>query len=177
MRATPRIHDLAAELLTYPAADRTAIFGAAAIELGLALPEFRSGLESLAAAATSGPAGALEESYAAAFDNRADRALEVGWHAFGENYARGAFLVRMRERIRECGLAETTELPDHLSHVLRVLGRVDERQAQLLTEALVLPAVDKMLAAAPETDMWRPALRAARHVLSTHLSSQEPVHV
>ena len=59
----------------------------------------------------------LQELYAATFDLDPTCSLEVGWHLFGENYERGEFLVRMREQLRRSGIPETTELPDHLTHL------------------------------------------------------------
>jgi nitrate reductase assembly molybdenum cofactor insertion protein NarJ len=176
MSASIDIHDRCADLLEYPSTGGGARVIAAASALISLEPGVGEALRPLIELAGTGRTGALEETYAASFDNNADRALEVGWHAFGENYTRGAFLVRMRERLREHGIPETSELPDHLSHVLRVLGRADERQARLLAEAIVLPAVEKMLAAAPKADPWRGAVEAARTVLKTHLPAQEPAH-
>src|SRR5262245_27256055 len=175
MRASTEAHDLAADLLEYPAAGGAAGIAAAAAAVVSLFPELREALRPLSDLALEGRIEVLEESYAAAFDNNAERALEVGWHAFGENYARGAFLVRMRERLRDCGIEESSELPDHLSHVLRVLARTEARQAGLLAEAIVLPAVEKMLAAAPEGDPWRGPVIAARCVLKTHVA-QEAAH-
>lgn len=78
----------------------------------------------------------LEELYTRTFDNNPDRALEVGWHVFGETYDRGAFLVRMRGLIRDAGLVEGTELPDHLNNLLPVLGRISgEAAADLASTA------------------------------------------
>ena len=71
--------------------------------------------------------------------------LEVGWHLYGEDYHRGAFLVRMRGLLREHGVPEETELPDHLTHVLPVLGRLDDARAEALARGYVLPALVKML--------------------------------
>ena len=42
----------------------------------------------------------LEEVFTQTFDINPLSALEVGWHLFGEEYARGMFLVRMREECR-----------------------------------------------------------------------------
>jgi nitrate reductase assembly molybdenum cofactor insertion protein NarJ len=176
MRASVDIHDRIADLLGYPSAGGAARVLAIASDVASFEPGLAEALRPLIELAGTGRTGELEESYAAAFDNNAERALEVGWHAFGENYTRGAFLVRMRERLREHGIQETSELPDHLSHVLRVLGRAEERQATLLTEAIVLPAVEKMLAAAPKADPWRGAVEAARELLKTHLAAGEPAH-
>jgi nitrate reductase delta subunit len=170
------LHDLVADLLEYPSRRGAEAIAARADALAAEAPELRACLAPLRAVAREGSLGALEESYAAAFDNNAERALEVGWHAFGENYTRGAFLVRMRERLRECGIEESGELPDHLSHVLRVLGRTEERQARLLSEAIVLPAVEKILAALPESESWRGPVMAAAWVLETHVAKAVSSH-
>jgi nitrate reductase assembly molybdenum cofactor insertion protein NarJ len=177
MRASIELHDRTAELLEYPSGGRSGAVAAAAERLAADLPALRAALAPLIALAESGGPGALEESYAAAFDNTDARALEVGWHAFGENYTRGAFLVRMRERLRACGVPETTELPDHLSHVLRVLGRSSEHEARVLSQGIVLPAVEKVLAALPAESAWRGAVEAAALVLRSHLALGEPAHV
>lgn len=173
MRASITIHDLVADLLEYPSARGSAAVEALARRVASTVPAAADSLGTLLELAAAGREGELEESYAAAFDNNADRALEIGWHAFGENYTRGAFLVRMRERLRECSVRESGELPDHLSHVLRVLGRCEDHQARMLTEAIVLPGVDRILAATPPGDPWRGAVEAARHVLETHVRARE----
>ena len=67
---------------------------------------------------------ALEEAFTGTFDVNPACALEVGWHLFGEEYARGMFLVRMREELRKYGLAESSELPDHVSHVLAIVNAI-----------------------------------------------------
>jgi nitrate reductase delta subunit len=67
----------------------------------------------------------LQELYAATFDLDPACSLEVGWHLFGENYERGEFLVKMRGELRRLGVAESTELPDHLTHALAALGHME----------------------------------------------------
>lgn len=86
----------------------------------------------------------LEETYTKTFDVNPDCALEVGWHLFGEEYTRGLFLVRMREELRRYGLAESAELPDHITHVLDVIGAMPKSEAARFVRACVLPAVETM---------------------------------
>jgi hypothetical protein len=66
---------------------------------------------------------------------------------FGEEYARGLFLVRMREEMRKYNLPEAVELPDHITHVLAVIGAMPEDEAKRFVTACVLPAVAKMKSA------------------------------
>jgi nitrate reductase delta subunit len=99
-------------------------------------------------AATVAPlsVGDLEELYTSTFDLDPVCSLELGWHLFGENYSRGEFLVAMRQTLRRLGLEETTELPDHLTHVLRALGRMEPAEADRFSVNFVLPALEKMQA-------------------------------
>ena len=86
----------------------------------------------------------FEEAFTRTFDVNPACALEVGWHLFGEEYARGMFLVRMREELRKYGLSESAELPDHITHVLAVVGAMPDDEAERFVCACVLPAVRKM---------------------------------
>lgn len=86
----------------------------------------------------------LEEAFTGTFDVNPACALEVGWHLFGEEYARGMFLVRMREELRKYGIPETTELPDHITHVLGVVSAMPAEESVRFVRACVLPAVEKM---------------------------------
>ena len=88
-----------------------------------------------------------EEAFTGTFDIDPTCALEVGWHLFGEEYERGQFLVRMREELRKYGLEESTELPDHITHVLLLIAAMPEQEAKPFVTACVLPAVKKMYAA------------------------------
>ncbi len=86
----------------------------------------------------------VEESFTGTFDVNPACALEVGWHLFGEEYARGMFLVRMREELRKYSLPESNELPDHISHVLAVVASMPAEEAAKFVRACVQPAVQKM---------------------------------
>lgn len=87
----------------------------------------------------------LQELYTRTFDLNPVCALDVGWHLYGEAYERGRFLVRMREMLRQAGIEEGTELPDHLTAVLPALGRLAPDEAAAFASAYVLPAVRRML--------------------------------
>lgn len=87
----------------------------------------------------------LEELYTRTFDINPITSLEIGWHLYGEAYERGAFLVTMRELLREHGIPESTELPDHLVHVLQLLGRMDDAERDAFTSMFLFPALKRML--------------------------------
>jgi nitrate reductase molybdenum cofactor assembly chaperone NarJ/NarW len=111
------------------------------------------------------PAVEVEELYAATFDSSDDCALEVGWHLYGEAYQRGVFLVEMRGRLRQRGIEEGSELPDHLSHVLRWLAVADEKEGSRLERFALAPAVAAIVAglerrANPYAPLLRAVLRA-----------------
>lgn len=89
----------------------------------------------------------LQELYIQTFDLNPDCALDIGWHLFGENYERGEFLVKVRGEMRRYGVPESAELPDHLTHVLPLMARMEESDAAEFTAAFLLPALAKMLAA------------------------------
>lgn len=88
-----------------------------------------------------------EEWYTRTFDINPVCSLEIGWQLFGEEYHRGALLVRLRHELRRHGIEESTELPDHLTHVLSLLDRMADAEAQSFAACCVIPAVDKMLVA------------------------------
>jgi nitrate reductase molybdenum cofactor assembly chaperone len=87
---------------------------------------------------------AMQELYVQTFEFNPACTLEIGWHLFGENYERGEFLVRMREQLRRHGIAESTELPDHLTHLLPLLACMDHDEAAQLAGEFVLPALAKI---------------------------------
>jgi nitrate reductase assembly molybdenum cofactor insertion protein NarJ len=87
----------------------------------------------------------IQEMYTRTFDINPVCTLEIGWHIYGEDYARGALLVKLREQLRLVNVTESCELPDHLTHVLMLLGRIDGEKADDLAARYVLPGLDKML--------------------------------
>jgi nitrate reductase molybdenum cofactor assembly chaperone len=87
----------------------------------------------------------LQELYTQAFDLNPICSLELGWQLFGENYSRGAFLVEMRQMLRRLDVPESTELPDHITHVLLAFGRMPAKEANRFASRFLLPAIEKML--------------------------------
>lgn len=164
------LHDAWAEVLGYPQDEG----GARAVRatlgaLATRLPELADDLRPLAEYAVSAGNELLQERYTSTFDGSTSRALELGWHLFGESYSRGAFLVRMRQLLAEHGLVETGELPDHLGCVLGVLGRAPEDLAAALVRGSVLPALDKIVAGFGDAaDPYRAVLVGLRRFLDNH---------
>ncbi|MEP6715080.1 MAG: nitrate reductase molybdenum cofactor assembly chaperone [Terriglobia bacterium] len=89
----------------------------------------------------------IQELFIATFDWNPATSLDMSWHLFGEEYARGEFLVRMRGRLRRYGVPESTELPDHMTHVLAMLARMDDNSAEDFAREFAAPAVAKLQAA------------------------------
>ena len=137
MRPSTSPFDALADLFEYPREDHAERTRRLALRVAAEIPGAGADLESLVRFAATNPLGACEELYVVTFDANAERALEVGWQVFGEQYERGAFLVDLRGRMRSLGVAETTELPDHLTQVLRLVARMDENDARTLVERAV----------------------------------------
>ena len=144
MRPSPDLHDALAELFEYPREGHAARTRGLVARIAAEVPEAAPDLAPLARFAEERPLGECEELYVRTFDANAERALEVGWQVFGEQYERGAFLVDLRGRMRALGVAETTELPDHLTQVLRLLGRMDEDDARTLVARAVTPSLKRV---------------------------------
>ena len=78
-------------------------------------------------------------------------------------------LVRLRDLLRKHGVAEGTELPDHLTHVLPLLGRAPEGLASALAPGPVAQAVEKMHAGLESAaSPWTGVLEATRALLRMH---------
>lgn len=138
--------DALAGLLAYPDERTGEALRAALASLPAAFPAAARELEPLARAVADTPLHELEELFARTFDWSSDVALEIGWHLFGEQYERGAFLVRMRELLRGAAVEEGPDLPDHLGSCLRLLARVGAEEAAGLARTHVVPATAKIVA-------------------------------
>ncbi len=122
MRALIRL----ARLFAYPGDDYAACAAACAGELDVeALRRFAADVEGI-------PTTDLQERFVDTFDLDPHCSPELGWHLFGEQYARGEWLAALRGDLRRAGLDESGELPDHLVNVLRLLASEDGARAGAL---------------------------------------------
>lgn len=143
---TPTTGALLAELFAYPHEGYAVAVEAARRCLSRVDADAEKHLAEFAAAIERLTTTEREELFTRTFDINPIGALEIGWHLFGEDYHRGALLARLRVELRRHNIAETTELPDHLTHVLLLLDRMCEDEARDFALACVLPALEKMLA-------------------------------
>lgn len=147
-----KLYDAFAALFGYPAEDYRERVARCAAQLAPDHPELAARIDEFAENISGLSTETLQELYIQTFDLNPVCSLEVGWHLFGENYDRGTFLVRMRGLLRRFELAESEELPDHLSHVLAVLGRMPAEEAEEFVVACVFPALEKMRAGFKEKE-------------------------
>ncbi len=168
MNASTQLYDHLASLVQYPDFDFWQRIEESQRVIAAELPEAGELVERFVAHAESQDLAELEEQFTRTFDINPVVTLEVGYHMFGEQYERGTFLVYMRDQLREHGLPESCELPDHLMHVLQLAGRIEEAHAAALSREALRPTLDKMLAALADSDNpygW--ILEAIRLVVTT----------
>lgn len=125
-------------------------------------------LRAFAAAMAGLLPAARQEAFVQAFDLNPAAALEIGWHLFGERHERGAFLVDLRQLLREAGIAETGELPDHLLHVLPLVANMASQDAEAFVVRCLAPALDKIAAALSTGSPFVLLLRATRAAVTGH---------
>ena len=94
----------------------------------------------------------LQEKYTQTFDMNPGTCLDLGWHLYGEAYERGAFMLKIRELLRDQGHTESKELPDHLSHILAALDGLDPEDQKPMVNQFIQPALTKILDGFQETD-------------------------
>lgn len=163
--------DHLARLLSYPREDYQEAVQHCRQALSRELPEAASFLAKFAEAVQDKSAEELEELYTQTFDLNPACCLELGWHLYGENYERGELLVKVRSKLRRHGIAESIELPDHLTHVLPLLGRMDREEAGQFAASYLLPALEKMLASlAGKNNPFENVLQAVERLVQTQTS-------
>lgn len=147
MSHLPKVLNALSNLLNYPDEHTVQTAELLYVLLMDELPEAASEASVFGAFVDQHELWEVEEAFTGTFDVNPPCALEVGWHLFGEEYARGLFLVRMREELRKYNLPESVELTDHLHHVLAVVAAMPDDEATRFVKACVQPAVEKMKAA------------------------------
>lgn len=168
--------DALGPVLSYPAADYLALVEAARAALLAEHPAEADVLAAFRVEAGALSAGEREELFCRTFDLNPVCALEVGWHLYGEDYKRGEFLARLRAELAAHGLAEGTELADHLVHLLPLLERMAPDRAEELGSLFVVPAVRRMADGLAASDNpYRHVLSALLAVLTTRYPAVEEV--
>jgi nitrate reductase molybdenum cofactor assembly chaperone len=125
-----------------------------------------AGLAEFADQAESLGVPAMQELYTNTFDWNPAASLDLSWHLYGEQYARGEFLVTMRRTLRKYGIAETAELPDHLTHVLSLMSRLEPDAAESAARDYAAPAVAKLVASLEQAQSpFAAPMRAVRAAL------------
>lgn len=164
-----------ADLLRYPGEGNAGRIGERIEQISSSAPDLMPELEGLRSFSVDRPETELEELFSRTFDSNAERALELGWHLHGETYARGAFMVRMRAMLRDHGISESSELPDHISHVLCLLARSDEVLSRALAQGVLSPALAKIVAGFGETDNpYLGVMRALSRYLEREFAAASP---
>ncbi len=123
----------------------------------------------------------IEERFTYTFDLNADNCLEVGWHLYGEDYRRGRFLAAMRRNLMENHVEESLELPDHLSHCLRLIAVSSDREIQSFVREQLNPVVRKLAGQLDAENPYQSLMVSLHAFLSDHFgdsgSKLPPVEV
>ena len=152
MAASVETYDLLARLFAYPTGGYRDIVLESRVRLADSHPGAAELLRSFEENTSALSEADLEELFTRTFDLNPVCCPEVGWQLFGERYDRGSFLVWMRAQLREFGLSESGELPDHLLHVLSVLGRMEGDNACRFATDAVGPALARMIPSLEEKE-------------------------
>lgn len=147
--------DELAACLEYPEATTAARARRAADSLASFHPEVAAALWNLAVFLERAACGEAEERYTTLFDVNPVCTLHVGYHLFGESYARGELLAGLAGELRKADVSMNGDLPDFVPVLLRLLGRLALDDARMLREAALLPGLRKIAEAlAASNDPW-----------------------
>lgn len=87
-----------------------------------------------------------EELFVRSFDVQSITTLDLGYVLFGDDYKRGELLVNLNREHKMVKNDCRNELSDHLSNVLRLLPKMQDKEIVVeLVEKMLAPAVKKMI--------------------------------
>ncbi len=90
--------------------------------------------------------GTIEQLYQASFDIQAITTLDISYVLFGDDYKRGQMLSYLQRDQRALGIDPGTELPDHLSNILRTIAHMkDDLLREDLVRKALLPALEQII--------------------------------
>jgi nitrate reductase assembly molybdenum cofactor insertion protein NarJ len=88
----------------------------------------------------------LQELFTRSFDVQAITTLDVGYVLFGDDYKRGELLANLNREHREAGNNCGHELADHLPNILRLIGKLrDKELVEELVQEILAPALRQMI--------------------------------
>jgi nitrate reductase delta subunit len=159
------IYSLFADILDYPVKPIAKVMSDCAAELALECPEACVHMAAFQNAIAETSPGQLQEIYTNAFDLRPDCTSNLGYHLFGDDGRRGLFLAELKGRMEALGIALGSELPDHVSLLLRYMHHVEQERC-IVIEDCMLPAVSRMAEVLDSTENpYKHALRALLSLL------------
>jgi nitrate reductase delta subunit len=118
----------------------------------------------------------IEELFTSTFDLQALSDPYVGYQLCGESQARTLFLIKLQELYAKQDFSCGTELPDHLSVMLRFIGSIDDPQGntEIIVDAL-LPALEKIITGFETQDHpYRHLLNALQIYLTNTVETELP---
>ncbi len=134
------------EAFRYPSADFLQRVGECQTMLKEKYPDAAMEFEKFANYLVDKTIEEIEELYIKTFDIQAICYLDIGFVLFGEDYKRGMFLVHMKQEHRRAGTEYGTDLPDHLSSVLKLIHKTpDLAFRDDLVGNILMPALRKMI--------------------------------
>jgi nitrate reductase assembly molybdenum cofactor insertion protein NarJ len=83
----------------------------------------------------------------------------------------------MRNLLRENGVNESVELPDHLTHILPLLDRLEHHEKVQLNDKYLKPALTKMLAAFEDKQTAYAHVLRACDAMLLHSKAMTPAEV
>ena len=140
-------------LLSYPDAAVQTTAAACQKLLQQHFPEVAPQLQSFITALAETDQARIEEIFTSTFDLQPLCHPFVGYQLCGESQQRTMFLMKLQEIYRQHDYSAGSELPDHISEMLRFIGRIDDQvcRDELIIDGL-LPALEKIIAAIENDD-------------------------
>ncbi|MCC6824851.1 MAG: hypothetical protein IT172_03820 [Acidobacteria bacterium] len=127
--------------------------------------DFCNGIEEI-------PLTELQELYTRSFDLNPACALEIGYHLFGEDYKRGAFLASLRETQEGFDLGQEQQLPDHLPVLLRMIRCMDDDDLRgSLINLCLIPGLEKIIKKFKEVNPYLDLIKATAAALRGTVSA------
>jgi nitrate reductase delta subunit len=159
------LYSLFAGILGYPERPIGKPVGDCVAELAPEFPDAHARLNDFENAIGGKSLGQLQEAYTNAFDLRPDCTPNLGYHLFGDDGRRGLFLAELKGRMEACGIPLGSELPDHISLLLRYMHAAEQERYTLIEDCM-LPAVSRMVEVLASTENpYKNALRALLSLL------------